>query len=128
MRRAIKFLSGLDVSMERTAICVVDDKGEVQTQTEIVTDPDAVAAALKPFLPRLRRAAIKPARCPLAAAGAGQARPAGGLLEARRVRGHVGSATRPTRRLRWRWRISCAPAGSARPISRRRAVIGSSFS
>jgi len=38
------------------AICVIDDKGEVQMQTEIVTDLDAIAAAFKPFLPRLRRA------------------------------------------------------------------------
>ena len=30
----MEFFSGLDVSMERTAICVVDDKGEVQMQTE----------------------------------------------------------------------------------------------
>ena len=52
----MEFFSGLDVSMERTAICVVDDKGEVQMQTEVVTDPNAIAAALKPFLPRLRRA------------------------------------------------------------------------
>jgi transposase len=35
---------------------VVDDKGEVQMQTEVVTDPDAIAATLKPFLPRPRRA------------------------------------------------------------------------
>jgi transposase len=28
-------------------------------QTEIVTDPDAIAAALKPFLPRLRRVGHK---------------------------------------------------------------------
>lgn len=52
----MEFFSGLDVSMERTAICVVDDKGKVQLQTEVVTDPNAIAAALKPFLPRLRRA------------------------------------------------------------------------
>jgi hypothetical protein len=31
----MEFFSGLDVSMERTPICVVDDKGEVQMQTEI---------------------------------------------------------------------------------------------
>ncbi len=52
----MEFFSGLDVSMERKAICVVDDKGGVQMQTEVVTDPDAIAAVLKPFLPRLRRA------------------------------------------------------------------------
>src|SRR4029453_3039785 len=52
----MEFFSALGVSMERTAICVVDDKGEVQMQTAVVTDPDAIAAALKLFLPRLRRA------------------------------------------------------------------------
>jgi transposase len=52
----MEFFSGLDVSMERTAICVVDDKSEVQMQTEVVTDPDAIAAVLKPFLLGLRRA------------------------------------------------------------------------
>lgn len=51
----MEFFSGLDVGMERTAICVVDDKGEAQMQTEIVTDPDAIVTALRPFLPRLRR-------------------------------------------------------------------------
>jgi len=51
----MEFFSGLDVSMERTAICVVDDKGQVQAQSEVVTDPATIAAALKPFLPRLRR-------------------------------------------------------------------------
>jgi hypothetical protein len=28
-RRAMEFFSALDVSMKRTAICAVDDKGEV---------------------------------------------------------------------------------------------------
>jgi transposase len=51
----MEFFWALDMSMERTAICVVDE-GEVQMQSEVVTDPDAIAAVLKPFLPRLRRA------------------------------------------------------------------------
>ena len=38
-----------------TAICVVDDKGKVALQTTVVTDPDAIKVALKPFLGRLRR-------------------------------------------------------------------------
>ena len=37
------------------------------------------------------------------------------------------SATRPMRLMRWRWRILCEPAGSARPISRRRAATGCVF-
>jgi len=46
---------GLDVSIEETAICVVDDKGAVHLQTSVATDPEAILQALKPFLPRLRR-------------------------------------------------------------------------
>jgi hypothetical protein len=48
----MEFFSGLDVSMERTAICVVEDKGQVHLQSEVVTDPASIAAALAPFLPR----------------------------------------------------------------------------
>lgn len=51
----MEFSSGLDVAMGRTAICMVDDKGEVLMRSEIVTDPDAIVTALKPFLPLLRR-------------------------------------------------------------------------
>ena len=34
---------------------MVDDKGKVALQTTVVTDPDAIKVALKPFLGRLRR-------------------------------------------------------------------------
>ena len=90
----MEFFSGLDVSMERTVICVVDDKGEVQMQTEVVTDPDAIGAALKPFLPRLRRAGHEAGSLvALTAARARQARPAGGLSgDQACARGHVGAA------------------------------------
>ncbi len=51
----MEFFSGLDVSIDETAICVVDDKGTVHLQTAVATDPEAIVQALKPFLPRLRR-------------------------------------------------------------------------
>lgn len=51
----MEFFSGLDVGMYETAICVVDDKGHVVLQTVVVTDPDAIKPALKPYLGRLRR-------------------------------------------------------------------------
>jgi transposase len=51
----MEFFSGLDVGMDETAICVVDDKGKVALQVTVVTDPDAIKAALKPYLGRLRR-------------------------------------------------------------------------
>lgn len=51
----MEFFAGLDVGMDETAICVVDDKGKVVLQTTVVTDPDAIKLALKPYLGRLRR-------------------------------------------------------------------------
>jgi predicted NBD/HSP70 family sugar kinase len=51
----MEFFSGLDVGMDETAICVVDDKGKVVLQTTVVTDPDAIKLALKPYLGRPRR-------------------------------------------------------------------------
>jgi transposase len=43
--------AGLDVSLSTTAICVIDDQGHVVFEASVVTDPDAVAAALVPHAP-----------------------------------------------------------------------------
>lgn len=51
----MEFFCGLDVGMDETAICVVDDKGKVAVEETVVTDPEAIKAALKPYLGRLRR-------------------------------------------------------------------------
>ncbi len=47
--------AGLDVGMDRTAICMVDDKGEVLLEVAVMTDPNAVKGALSAYLGRLRR-------------------------------------------------------------------------
>jgi transposase len=51
----MEWFCGLDVGMDESAICVVDDKGGVALQATVATDPDAIKAALKPYLARLRR-------------------------------------------------------------------------
>ena len=51
----MEWFCGLDVGMDESAICVVDEKGCVALQTTAVTDPEAIKAALKPYLGRLRR-------------------------------------------------------------------------
>lgn len=51
----MEFFCGLDVSMDETAVCVVDGKGEVHLQTSVTTDPGALRAVLEPYLGRLRR-------------------------------------------------------------------------
>lgn len=52
----MEFFCGLDVAMDETAICVVNDKGAMHLETSAVSDPVAIRDALKPYLGRLRRA------------------------------------------------------------------------
>lgn len=51
----MEFFCGLDVAMDETAVCVVDDQGAVHLEAAVMTDPEALFAVLKPFLARLRR-------------------------------------------------------------------------
>jgi transposase len=51
----MEFFCGLDVGVDETAICVVDDKGKTHLQVTAVTDPDTIRMALRPFLAGLRR-------------------------------------------------------------------------
>lgn len=41
-----KLYAGLDVSLETTGICVVDEDGLVRMETKVATDPDALVAVL----------------------------------------------------------------------------------
>src|SRR3954447_6124405 len=43
--------AGLDVSLATTAICVVDEKGDVVLEVSVPTDPEAIAAVLVPHAP-----------------------------------------------------------------------------
>ncbi|SEL95334.1 Transposase, partial [Pseudoxanthomonas sp. GM95] len=45
---------GLDASLNETAICVVDQDGQVIREQKAASEPDAIAAALLPFRPQLR--------------------------------------------------------------------------
>lgn len=52
----MEYFAGLDVSIDETAICVVSEAGDVVLETSVATDPAAIAAALKSYAGRLRRA------------------------------------------------------------------------
>lgn len=51
----MEYFAGLDVSVDETAVCVVDDKGTVVLTAAVPTDPMTIASALKPYASRLRR-------------------------------------------------------------------------
>lgn len=47
--------AGLDVGVDETAICVVDDAGAVLMQCAVSTEPETIAKALAPFAATLKR-------------------------------------------------------------------------
>ncbi|WP_254514821.1 IS110 family transposase [Novosphingobium sp. G106] len=47
--------AGLDVSIDETAICVVDEAGKVMMTASVPSDPQAIAAALAPYGKQLKR-------------------------------------------------------------------------
>lgn len=51
----MKHYAGLDVSMEETAVCVIDAEGEVVAEGKVASDPSALAA----FLGRWRRTLVR---------------------------------------------------------------------
>jgi transposase len=51
-----EYFCGLDVATAETAVCVVDDKGDVVLETKVASDPRSIATALHPFAGGLRRA------------------------------------------------------------------------
>lgn len=47
--------AGLDVSIDETAICVVNEAGKVMMTASVPTDPESIAAALAPYRRQLQR-------------------------------------------------------------------------
>ena len=50
---------GLDVSLETTALCIVDDKGGKMLEGAVITDPEAVCRALRPHISDVVRIGIE---------------------------------------------------------------------
>jgi len=47
--------AGLDVSIQETSVCVIDDAGHVLLQATVATHASAIATALAPYCARLGR-------------------------------------------------------------------------
>ena len=55
----MKYYAGLDVSMEETAICVIDADGAVVAELKVASDPEAIAAALSPWEKSLAKVGLE---------------------------------------------------------------------
>jgi transposase len=61
----MKYFAGLDVSLEETAICVVDEKGSIMREVRAASEPDALTEALRGIGLALERIGLE--ACSLAA-------------------------------------------------------------
>lgn len=50
---------GLDVSLDETSICIVDQDGRIELETKIESEPDAVRSALDGYAQRIRNIGIE---------------------------------------------------------------------
>lgn len=48
---------GLDVSLESTSVCIVDETGKKVLEASVATDPEAICIALRPHVSTIARAA-----------------------------------------------------------------------
>ncbi len=51
----MEYFCGLDISIETTALCVVDSAGTIVCRVSVATDPEAIYKQLKPYLSKLKR-------------------------------------------------------------------------
>ncbi len=59
----MRLFIGLDVSLEKTAICAVSAHGEIIKEAEAVSEPEALARWLGDLNGSLRQSALRPAPC-----------------------------------------------------------------
>ena len=117
------YFAGLDVSLEETAICVVDDAGRIVREARAPSEPEALVAFFGAFGMAMERVGLE--ACSLTAwlhEGLTRSGLAGDLHRDAPGQGGDGrdaEQDRPQRRAR-RSRRSCAPAGIGRCTSRAR--------
>jgi hypothetical protein len=50
---------GMDVSLQETSICVVDDDGEIRCEGTVISEPEAIAAFIKTKAPHAKRIGLE---------------------------------------------------------------------
>ena len=61
----MEHFAGLDVSVNETSVCIVDETGKIVREVKVASEPDALLALLKNRAYHFKRIGLdwKPARC-----------------------------------------------------------------
>jgi len=58
-KRSMEHFAGLDVSVNETSVCIVDDAGSIVREVKVASEPDALLAVLKSGVYRFRRIGLE---------------------------------------------------------------------
>ncbi len=112
----MSYFAGLDVSLEETALCIVDDAGRIVREARVASEPEALVAFFAACEMTMERVGLE--ACSLTAwlhAGLTEAGVPAICIEARQAKATMGRCrTRRTATTRAGSRRSCAPVGIAR--------------
>jgi transposase len=96
---AMGYFAGLDVSLEETAICIVDDKGRIAREARVASEPDALVAFFRACGLKMQRVGLE--ACSLTAwlhAGLTAAGIPATCIEARQAKAAMGAMPNKTDR------------------------------
>jgi transposase len=113
----MKYYAGMDVSLEETAICIVDETGTIMKEMRTASEPEALADALSAAGLPLERVGLE--ACSLTAwlhDGLCAAGWAALCIETRQANAAMKTMPNKTDRNDARWRRSCGRAGFARSM------------
>jgi transposase len=49
----------LDVSLERTSVCILDDEGQIVLERNVARDPEVITRLIRPKAPRVNRVGLE---------------------------------------------------------------------
>lgn len=55
----MKYFAGLDVSLNETSVCIVDEDGRIALETKVATDGEAVCLTLRPYTDQIQRIGLE---------------------------------------------------------------------
>ena len=55
----MRYFAGLDVSLEETAVCVVDETGWIALEARVASEPEALIAFFRAFGKKMERVGLE---------------------------------------------------------------------